>query len=405
MYLQHFGLISTPFSIAPDPRYLFMSERHREALAHLSYGIRSGGFVMLTGEVGTGKTTICRALLARIPDDTDVALILNPNLSAVELLETVCDEFGIGTPGDGASIKRYIDLLNQHLLDAHANNRNSVLIIDEAQNLGPDVLEQMRLLTNLETDERKLLQIVIVGQPELRDMLERADLRQLAQRITARYHLEPLTRQEVADYVAHRLEVAGVHRPLFTPAALDRLYRASGGIPRLVNSMGDRALLGAYVEGRDRVTPRIVSMASREVTGGSARQSGRHAASGPRAGLLVVLLLSLAIAVAYFALPGANRMLDPVSRPTRADAPAPTGPVTVAGGPIPTDSRRLAATRDPVAGHDACRTGPGSVRGATVAGDRSGGRLRVIALAVARAAARQPGTCLSRPVRGMEPAF
>lgn len=268
MYEHYFGLAEVPFSIAPDPRYLYMSERHREALAHLIYGIkRDGCFVLLTGEVGTGKTTICRCLLEQIPQDCDIAIILNPRLTVEELLETICKEFGISCPEPRHSVKKYVDLINEYLLAANARGRKSVLIIDEAQNLNVAVLEQMRLLTNLETSQRKLLQIILLGQPELRDMIERPNLRQLAQRITARYHLAPLTEHEVAAYVAHRLAVSGVHSRIFPARTIGLLSRLSGGIPRLINVLCDRALLGAYIEGETAVSRRIMSKAAREVLG------------------------------------------------------------------------------------------------------------------------------------------
>ena len=207
MYTSFFGLNEKPFSITPDPRYLFMSERHGEALAHLVYGVtESGGFMQLTGEVGTGKTTLVRTLLLnRMPANADVAVVLNPQLSAREFLITICEELGVEVPEERNSIKALIDTLNQHLLQAHSDGRRTILVVDEAQNLAPDVLEEVRLLTNLETAKQKLLQIVLIGQPELRDLLARTDLRQLAQRITGRYHLEPLLREETAQYIEHRL--------------------------------------------------------------------------------------------------------------------------------------------------------------------------------------------------------
>ncbi len=271
MYNDHFGLQDNPFSIAPDPRYLFMSERHREALAHLLYGIRhDGGFILLTGEVGTGKTTVCRCLLEQLPADTRVAYIINPRLSTLELLATICDEFGIDYPPGNTGHKLFIDRLNAFLLESHAAGRRNVLIIDEAQNLSADVLEQLRLLTNLETNRRKLLQIVLLGQPELRTHLSRPELRQLAQRVTARYHLEPLAEREVAEYVNHRLAVAGSRQPLFPNRLIRQIYRLSGGIPRRINILCDRALLGAYVQGRERVTLRLLNQAAREVRDGGA---------------------------------------------------------------------------------------------------------------------------------------
>ena len=265
LYAAYFGIEGRPFSIAPDPRFLYLSDRHREALAHLLFGLNEGGFVQLTGEVGTGKTTLCRALLEQIPERVDVALLLNPRLDALELVAAVCDELGVAEPEDPRSLRQRVDALNRHLLRTHAEGRRTVVIIDEAQNLDPGVLEQVRLLTNLETAEEKLLQIILIGQPELRVLLARPELRQLAQRSTARYHLEPLDAAETRGYVRHRLRVAGCVRPLFTRAALSAVYRLTGGIPRLINILCDRALLGAYVEDADRVGLRILSRAAREV--------------------------------------------------------------------------------------------------------------------------------------------
>ena len=266
MYRSYFGLAETPFSIAPDPRYLYMSQRHQEALAHLLYGVNAdGGFVLLTGEVGAGKTTICRCLLEQIPESCDVAYIFNPKLTVEELLSTICVEFGIAYPPGNTSIKVFVDCINAYLLDAHARGRHTVLIIDEAQNLSADVLEQMRLLTNLETNQRKLLQIILLGQPELAAMLERPELRQLAQRIVARYHLRPLTKPETAAYIRYRLEVSGAKRQLFPAALMGRVYRLSGGVPRIINVLCDRALLGAYVQGKERIDRATLAQAAREV--------------------------------------------------------------------------------------------------------------------------------------------
>src|SRR4029450_13542253 len=281
MYLAHFGLREPPFSITPDPRFLFMSGRHREALAHLIYGVgEHGGFVQLTGEVGTGKTSVCRCLLEQLPAHVDLALVLNPRLSPVELLATVCDELRIQYPAGTTSSKALVDRLHAHLLEAHAARRRTVLIIDEAQNLAPEVLEEVRLLTNLETAREKLLQVILIGQPELTTILDQPKLRQLAQRVTARYHLEPLSRAETGVYIRHRLPgagrgrpgfpkrapprrpptrararrpetgvyirprpaVAGRGRPVFTNGALRVLHRKSRGVPRLINAVADRAL-------------------------------------------------------------------------------------------------------------------------------------------------------------------
>ncbi|MDP3822096.1 MAG: AAA family ATPase [Burkholderiales bacterium] len=272
MYAQFFGLKQEPFSIAPDPRYLFMSERHREALAHLLYGVGGGGgFVLLTGEIGAGKTTVCRAFLEQIPKRCNVAYIFNPKLTVSELLKSVCDEFHIPYPDHGpglTTVKDHLDPLNAFLLRTHAVGQNNVLIIDEAQNLSADVLEQLRLLTNLETSERKLLQIVLIGQPELRDMLARPELEQLAQRVIARYHLGALTESETAHYIRHRLTVAGLNRPLpFDRRARKQVHELSRGVPRRINLLCDRALLGAYAEGKARVDSEIVDKAASEVFG------------------------------------------------------------------------------------------------------------------------------------------
>ena len=269
MYTSFFGLNEKPFSITPDPRYLFMSERHGEALAHLVYGVtESGGFVQLTGEVGTGKTTLVRSLLqSRMPANADVAVVLNPQISAREFLVTICEELGIEIPEERNSIKALIDSLNRHLLEAHAYGRRTILVVDEAQNLAPDVLEEVRLLTNLETARQKLLQIILIGQPELRELLARNDLRQLAQRITGRYHLEPLSRDETAQYIEHRLQVAGALREVFDAGAKKEAFRLSQGVPRLINVICDRALLGAYSVEQRRVTSRMVRRAAAEITG------------------------------------------------------------------------------------------------------------------------------------------
>jgi len=270
MYAGFFGLQQLPFSIAPDPHYLFMSERHREALAHLLYGVQGGGgFVLLTGEIGAGKTTVCRAFLEQIPDNCRVAYIFNPKLTVSDLLKTVCHEFQIEVQHDGegpATIKDYLDPLNEHLLACHAAGQHNLLIIDEAQNLSAHVLEQLRLLTNLETNERKLLQIVLIGQPELRIQLAQPELEQLAQRVIARFHLGALSEAETRQYVQHRMAVAGHSGPLpFDGEALARIHALTRGVPRRINLLCDRALLGAYVNETRQIGRAIVDKAADEV--------------------------------------------------------------------------------------------------------------------------------------------
>jgi general secretion pathway protein A len=269
MYTSFFGLAEKPFAITPDPRYLYLSERHAEALAHLLYGINeSGGFIQLTGEVGTGKTTVVRTLLSRVPHHADVAVILNPRVTPVEFLLTICEELGLEiADADRDSVKQMVDALNRRLLQAHAAGRRIIVLVDEAQNLSFEVLEQVRLLTNLETPTQKLLQIILIGQPELRDLLDQTELRQLAQRITGRYHLMPLSREETKGYVRHRLRVAGAAEEIFTPAALTEVHRLSSGIPRVINVACDRALLGAYTQETRRITAALVRQAAGEVYG------------------------------------------------------------------------------------------------------------------------------------------
>jgi len=345
MYTNYFNLKQAPFSIAPDPRYLFMSERHREALAHLLYGIGSGGgFVLLTGEIGAGKTTVCRCFIEQVPDNCRLAYIFNPKLTVEELLLTICDEFRIelprapGAAAGGIGVKGYVDAINAYLLASHAQGNNNVLVIDEAQNLSAQVLEQLRLLTNLETSERKLLQIILIGQPELRSMLARPELEQLAQRVIARYHLGPLSAAETGAYVAHRLSVAGTHANSPIPASLAPLiHRLTHGVPRRINLLCDRALLGAYVENSAQVTPKILRRAAAEVFAGEAAPGGRQAAP-PRWPLVAggVLAGAAISAAAWQAVP-------------HVDAPAPKAVATTVA-PAPVSSAVPAALRPAASG-------------------------------------------------------
>ncbi len=314
MYLRHFGLEHKPFAITPDPRFLYLSERYREALAHLLYGVgEGGGFVLLTGEVGTGKTTLCRGLLEQLPDDVDAALVINPSLTAGELLAAICDELHLER-SPSATGKALVDLLNGHLLSSHAGGRRTVLIIDEAQLLGPEALEQVRLLTNLETHTDKLLQVILIGQPELRDLLGRPGLRQLAQRVTARYHLDPLTRDEFEAYIDHRLRLAGTGDGLFTRGAQAHIHRASRGIPRLVNSLCDRALLGAYAQGASRVDTPTAARAATEVLGHAPRRSWR----------LAWITLPLLAGIGFGGWLYAKQANPPATAPRVLESPGPT---------------------------------------------------------------------------------
>ncbi len=347
MYAPFFGLSQDPFSIAPDPHYLFMSGRHREALAHLLYGLDGGGgFVVLTGEIGTGKTTVCRCFLEQVPAHCNVAYIVNPRLTAAELVQTVCEDFGVVVPGTaagGETVRHWTGLLNQFLLQAHAAGRNCVLIIDEAQQLSAEVLEQLRLLTNLETNERKLLQIVLIGQPELRDMLARPELEQLAQRVIARFHLDALSAEESTQYITHRLAVAGWSGPLpFDRAALRDIHRLARGVPRRINLLCGRALLGAYASGQRVVGRATVARAAREVFGAhpASPPPQKHKAAwlGGLAGAAAVGVLG---AVAWVALGQPGWHAEPVAAalavtPLPASAaPSPVAPQQAASAAVP----------------------------------------------------------------------
>jgi general secretion pathway protein A len=342
VYLSFFGLGEKPFAITPDPRYLYLGARHTEALAHLVYGItEAGGFIQLTGEVGTGKTTTIRSLLARAPQNAEIALIINPRLSSLEFLQTICEELGLGVPDSTAgNAKELIDLLNRYLLRSYAAGRRVVLIVDEAQNLTPEVLEQVRLLTNLETESQKLLQIILIGQPELRELLDRHELRQLAQRVTARYHLEPLAREDAAAYVRHRLRIAGASTDIFKRAALDELYRLSGGVPRVINVIGDRALLAAYTREERQVSAVVVRRAADEVFG--RRLAPRWLRPAIAASVLLLVLGTAAVLLQvgpwrHVARPGgmAQDAAAPGTVPGAADAAAPAPAAAAAPAPAP----------------------------------------------------------------------
>ena len=330
MYEKYFGLTERPFSIAPDPRFLYMSQQHREALAHLLYGVGDGGgFVQLTGEVGTGKTTICRCLLEQLPDNVDVALILNPRVTALELLASLCDELHIQYVKDTTSIKLLIDALNTYLLDTHAKGQRAILMIDEAQNLSAEALEQVRLLTNLETTREKLLQIILIGQPELRELLAREDLRQLSQRINARFHLEPISRAETAAYIRHRLQVCGAREPLFNENAVDLVHKLSAGVPRLINVVCDRAMLGTFVEGKRKVDVAIVHRAAMEVLPEEGLDSPKQTIWPWLAASAAVVLVA---ALVFLLFPFDRRpqtsqlAMEPIDKPLKSEPPA--APVT-----------------------------------------------------------------------------
>lgn len=338
MYHQYFGLTEAPFSIAVNPRYLFMSPRHRDALAHLLYGVGAGGgFILLTGEVGTGKTTINRCLLEQLPPATDVAIILNPALNALELLATVCDELGIDYEGRQPTLKTLTDSLHRYLLQNHAEGRKTVLMIDEAQHLDFDVLEQIRLLTNLETNSEKLLQIILIGQPELAQLLQRPELRQLNQRITARYNLAPLSPEETGAYIRHRLQVAGLApgRELFPADVIRGIHRTTRGIPRLINVLCDRILLGTYGRNRPYADRHMLGIAAVEVMGEeNLGRSPLRRALWLGAGVLLLVALSLSLWWWRAATVPAESVV-PTPSPAVIDAAPVAAPAAVSRAPAP----------------------------------------------------------------------
>ena len=353
MYAGFFGLKHAPFSIAPDPRYLYMSERHREALAHLLYGIEGGGgFVLLSGEIGAGKTTICRCFLEQIPPHCRVAYIFNPKLTVGDLLRTICREFHVEVRHEGigpATIKDYLDPLNEYLLRSHADGQHNILIIDEAQNLTPHVLEQLRLLTNLETTERKLLQIILIGQPELRDMVAQPELEQLAQRVIARFHLGALSEAETRHYIAHRMAVAGLKGPLpFSDRALSRIHALTGGVPRRINLLCDRTLLGAYASGQTKVPRAVVDKAAGEVFEPTRTAPASMEMRTKRLRLATLGLGALGGALAAALLFGVWTLVQPRAPAASSTAAGATAPATapVSG---PAASQTLAALPAPAA--------------------------------------------------------
>lgn len=346
LYQNFFGLSENPFSIIPDPRYLYLGAHHQEALAHLLFGVgESGGFVLLSGEVGTGKTTVCRALSEQLPPHVDLALILNPKLGELELMASICDEMHIAYPEDTDNLKSFFDLLNAHLLEAHSSGRNPVLMIDEAQALPEESIELVRLLTNLETSDKKLLQIILVGQPELNQILAQPHFRQTSQRITARYHLGPLGLVDCKKYIDHRLHVAGIDGSIFTTGAIKYIHKSSNGIPRLINSICDRAMLGAYAGETKKIGVKIASMAAAEVLGrGATPKSSSVWTYG-----LFVMAIALA-GIIFIVDPGGygftekssvflNSVFDksktPVTAPASAPAPAPASAPGTASAPTP----------------------------------------------------------------------
>jgi len=334
MYTSFFGFQESPFSIAPNPRYLYMSDQHREALAHLQYGINStGGFVMLSGEVGAGKTTLCRSLLQTLPDDIEIAFIFNPAQTSQELFLAICEELGIETPASAeGNLKKLQALIYQHLLATHADGRNTLLIVDEAQSLPMPVLEQLRLLTNLETDEQKLLKIILLGQPELRDLIAHPSLRQFSQRITARFHLQPLGESDIQPYIQHRLSIAGGSGQLFDQQVYREVYRLSNGIPRLINVLCDRALLGAYTRNLQHIDLTILAQAAQETLGTTPEQfaqSEQRRFGWLPAGLAASLLLASG---GYWLATNNEAAIDTVKALTETTA-AKTQPAAVAIAP------------------------------------------------------------------------
>ena len=339
VYEQYFGLEEHPFSITPDPRFVYLSDIHRTALEHLKQGAVGGanGFVLLTGDVGTGKTTLCRTFLEQVPSKTEVALILNPVLTLNEFLETICEEFDLVIEGSRESNKNLIDHLNRFLVQVYATGQKTILIVDEAQNLSHELLEEIRLLTNLETNSDKLLLIFLIGQPELREMLDRPDMQQVSQRITSRYHLGPLNKQDTNAYILKRLDIAGAQDIEFTPSAVRRIYAFSGGVPRLINVLCDKALLCGYENSTHKITTNIVKQAEQRVRGNLNHPGpgwGKAAAGLGIAGAAVAAALALGYALHFAGWTPWTEQAPVEVAVTKEHAPAATAPLADANVPL-----------------------------------------------------------------------
>ena len=316
IYLQHFALAREPFSIVPDPGFLYPSIYHRQAVAHLKYGLdREGGFILLTGEVGTGKTTLTRTMIKRIPPHVRVAYILNSKLNVADVLASICDELDIALPNTTelsltkqSFTKQCIDALNRDLLAAHANGKKTLIVLEEAQNLTPEVLETLRLLSNLETSTHKLLHILLVGQPELLDILAQQALRQLNQRVVSRFHLSPLDKDDISNYINHRLHRAGAKRPIFDPGCAAALFNLTGGVPRLINLVCHQSLVAAYSTGAQTVSPKLVKQAATEILSEAKKSSAKKLS-------LLGFIVGLALVAGLMITLGPAQMLDSVLPP------------------------------------------------------------------------------------------
>ena len=331
IYLQHFAFKREPFSIVPDPGFLYPSIYHRQAVAHLKYGLdREGGFILLTGEVGTGKTTLTRTMIKRIPPHVRVAYILNSKLNTTDVLASICDELNIELPADTelSFTKKCIDALYQDLLAAHAEGKKTLIIIEEAQNLSPEVLETLRLLSNLETSTQKLLHILLVGQPELLEILAQKELRQLNQRVVSRFHLSPLDKNDLSNYINHRLHRAGAKQAIFEPGCINVLFKLTGGVPRLINLVCHQALVAAYASGEKTVSAKLVSQAAAEILGDEKKSSSQR----PAIIAATLVLVSVVAAVAFkdrLPIPADATVPEEVVAPVEAALPEQTEVVSL----------------------------------------------------------------------------